>query len=145
MKDCNEITNCIGRREFLVKAGLAAGAVVLTVSSIGSAASFEDVVVPIDDKSPLSKVGGSTVVDSPVGKIIIVRTAETSFVAFSAKCTHKGGTVEYNAAKKLFICPKHNSKFDSTDGSVQDGPADDPLPKYSAKGTATSVTVSTTP
>ena len=133
----------MGRREFLVKAGLAAGAIVLTGSSIGSAAVFEDVVVTIDEKSPLNKVGGSTIVDSPVGKIIIARTGETSFVAFSAKCTHKGGTVEYNAAKKQFICPKHSSKFDSTDGSVLDGPADDPLPKYSAKGSATSVTVST--
>jgi cytochrome b6-f complex iron-sulfur subunit len=103
----------------------------------------EDVVVPIDDKSPLNTIGGSTIVDSSVGKVIVVRTGETTFVAFSAICTHKHGTVEYNPTKKLFECPKHHSKFDSTDGSVLDGPADDPLPKYAAHGDAKLVTVST--
>jgi Rieske Fe-S protein len=105
--------------------------------------SVEDTVVQIDEGSPLNKVGGSTIVDSPVGKVIIVRTGETTFAAFSAICTHKRGTVEYDPAKKRFECPKHHSKFDVKDGSVLDGPAEDPLPKYSAHGDAKSVTVST--
>jgi Rieske Fe-S protein len=143
LKDCNEIVDCSGRREFLVKAAFMAGGLALTLSGISSAfgAAFEDVIVPIDERSPLNKVGGSAVVDSAAGKIMIVRTGETAFVAFSAKCTHKGGTVAYNAEKKQFACPKHGSTFDSATGKQTSGPAEAPLPAYGAKGSGTSVTV----
>ena len=143
MKDCNEIADCSGRREFLVKAAFMAGGLALTLSGAGSAfgSAFEDVVVPIDDKSPLNKVGGSAVVDAAAGKVVILRTGEATFVAFSAKCTHKGGIVSYDAAKKQFVCPKHGSSFDAADGKPAGGPAEDPLPSYKAKGSATSVTV----
>lgn len=146
MKDCNEIADYTSRREFLVKAALVAGGLVLTVS--GSAASLkafvpvEDLVVPIDEKSPLAKVGGSVVVNSKAGKIIIVRTGESSFAAFSAKCTHKGGIVEYDGVMKQFACPKHGSTFDGTNGKVIEGPADEPLPSFPVTGTAGSVKVS---
>ena len=78
MKDCNKKIDCSGRREFLVKAAFLAGGVVLTLSGAASAIGtpFEDVVVPIDEKSPLNKVGGSITVDSTVGKIVILRTGE---------------------------------------------------------------------
>ena len=143
MKDCNDVVDCTGRREFLVKTAMLAGGLVLTLSAplLGAAAAFEDVVVPIDDKSPLNKVGGSKVVVSSAGKIIIVRTGDASFVAFSAKCTHKGTTVGYDAASKQFVCPNHGSEFDGATGNVTQGPADNPLPSYPAKGTSTSVTV----
>jgi cytochrome b6-f complex iron-sulfur subunit len=145
VKDCNEVVDCIGRREFLVKSAFVAGGLVLTVTGAAKAANllspFQDLVITIDDKSPLKKVGGSTVVDSSAGKLIVVRTGDATFVAFSAICTHKRGEIEYDASAKQFECPKHHSKFDGATGKVLDGPADDPLPSYSAKGTATSVTV----
>lgn len=145
MKDCNEIVDCSGRREFLVKSALVAGGLVLTVTGAARASSllswFADVVVPIDEKSPLKKIGGSAIVDSTAGKIIIVRTGDASFAAFSAICTHKRGIVEYDASTKQFECPKHHSKFDGATGKVLEGPANDPLASYPAKGTATSVTV----
>lgn len=144
MKDCIDKKDCTGRREFLVKAGLVAGGLVLTLSApLGAFAGafFEDLVVPIDDKSPLNKVGGSAVVESTAGKIIIMRTGETVFVAFSAKCTHKGGTVFYDEESKTFLCPKHGSEFNTANGSVVKGPAGDPLASYQATGTATSVKV----
>ena len=149
MKDCNEIVDCPGRREFLVKAALIAGGLVLTLSgsaySIKALTMFEDIEVPIDEKSPLAKVGGSLIVDSKAGKTIILRTGEAAFVAFSARCTHKGGIVEYDGAKKQFVCPKHGSTFDSSSGKALNGPADDPLPSYAAKGTSASVTVTVGP
>ena len=145
MKDCNEIADCAGRREFLVKSAFIVGGLVLTLSGAASALNIfgdgGDVVVLIDDKSPLNKVGGSLVIDSSKGKIIILRTGDESFVAFSAKCTHRGTTIGYDSTKKRFVCPNHGSKFDIADGSVLGGPADDPLAKYPAKGTAASVTV----
>ncbi len=140
---CDPKANCTNRREFLVKAGLIAGGLVLTLSapSFALATPFADVVVPIDDKSPLNTVGGSSIVDSTVGKIIIVRTSDTMFVAFSARCTHKGFTLDYDAAHKQFSCSKHGSAFDGATGSVTHGPAADNLQSYAAKGTAKSVTV----
>lgn len=143
MKDCNKSSDCSGRREFLVKTAGHAGGLVLAISGIGPAfgLTFADVTVNIDSSSPLNKVGGSVVVDSSAGKIIIVRTGEAAFIAYSAKCTHKGGIVEYDAAGKQFVCPKHGSKFDSANGNVKDGPADTKLTSFAANGTAAAVTV----
>ena len=143
MKDCNKNSDCSGRREFLVKTAGLAGGLVLTIYGIGSALgrSFADVSINIDSSSPLSKIGGSVVVDSSAGKIIVARTGEAAFIAYSAKCTHKGGIVDYDAAGKQFVCPKHGSKFDAANGNVTDGPADTKLASFAANGTATSVTV----
>ena len=145
MKDCNDVVECAGRREFLVKAAMFAGGLVLTLSSSGRSLAgtpFEDTTVAIDDSSPLKKVGGSQIVDTKAGKVIIVRTGESSFVAYSARCTHKHALLEYEADKNRFVCHSHGSMFDAADGKVLHGPADDPLPSYPAKGSATSVTVS---
>ena len=147
MKNCNDIVDCPGRREFLVKAGVVAGGLVLTLSGIGFPLDrtilAEDVVIPIDNNSPLNKIGGWAIIDSTVGKIIILRTGEASFAAFSARCTHKGGIVAYDDDAKRFVCPRHGSVFNSSNGDVVKGPAEDPLTSYPAHGTANSVTVST--
>lgn len=141
MKDCVEPKACLGRREFLVKAGLVAGGVVLTVSSLNAAITFEDVTVPIAADGPLAKVGGSQIVDSTAGKLIVIRTEDAKFAAYSARCTHKRGILGYDHAKKQLVCPSHGSKFASADGSVANGPADTALVSYVAKGGATSVTI----
>ena len=149
MKDCNDIAVCGGRRDFLIKATATAGGLLLTLSGFKSAMAGsqfldgdEDITFPIDAKSPLNKIGGSQVVESKVGKIIILRTGDSSFVAFSAKCTHKGGLIEYDDDANNFLCQKHGSRFDKATGAVVQGPADDPLPGYPAKGSATSVVIS---
>ena len=113
----------------------------LSGAGSASADAFDDFTVTIDAKSPLNKVGGSIVVDSTAGKIVILRTGEAAFVAFSAKCTHKGGIVEFDPASKQFVCPKHGSRFDSTTGAVKEGPAESPIKPFTAKGTSASVTV----
>ncbi len=144
MKNCNDRSACLGRREFLVKAGLVAGGVVLTVSSLGNSAlgaAFEDVTVDVGADSPLAKVGGSQIVDSSAGKIIVIRAAEGKYNAFSARCTHKGALVEYDAAAKKLTCPKHGSAFDGSTGAVVNGPADAPLKSYAAKEGDKKVTV----
>ena len=143
MKNCLDNSNCGSRREFLVRSAIVAGGLVLTLSGVGSVLGkpYEDVTVAIDDKSPLNKVGGTSIVDSTAGKVIILRTGDAAFVAFSAKCTHKGGIVEFDAASRQFVCPKHGSRFDSTNGTVKEGPASDPIASYKATGSSASVTV----
>lgn len=135
---------CIDRREFLVKAGFFTGAALLTISGVSSTAAapaLEDLKVPVGPDSPLAKIGGSVVVDSSAGKIIVIRAGESKFVAFSAVCTHKRGSLTYDG--KELVCPKHGSKFDLKDGSVTAGPAETALKAYEAKGGSTEVTVVT--
>ena len=135
MKDCDRTDACLSRREFLVKAGFTAGALTLTVSSLGSFADamvFEDVTIAVGPDSPLAKVGGFTIVDSSAGKLIVIHETDTKFAAFSAKCTHKGAQVEYDAANKQIRCPKHGSRWDQETGAVVKGPTDTPLPSYPA-------------
>ena len=131
-KNCHETEKkCSGRREFLVTASAIAGGLVLSLAtgseaSAGTKAPAADTVIKLDDKSPLNTVGGSQVVDSPVGKVIIARTGDTTFTAVSAICTHKGATLGYDGKQKLFVCPSHGSKF-GLDGSNAGGPAKTPL------------------
>ncbi len=140
MEDCTEKLPCIGRREFLVKAGLVAGATVLKISSSRAfASSLEELKVPVGTDSSLAKVGGSQIVDSSAGKLIIIRIADNKYAAFSAFCTHKRGLLEYKGNQ--LACPKHGSKFDTASGRVVEGPAETPIKAYEAKPGDGSVTV----
>jgi Rieske Fe-S protein len=142
MENCNDEKKCGGRREFLVKASAIAGGVVLSLSGLNAAqgqkddskkddtAIADDLVLKLDASSPLGKAGGSQIFDTKSGKIIVIRKDETSFAAFSAKCTHKGGTLEYDAKTKQLACPLHGSRFDGANGSVLKGPASQPLPAF---------------
>ena len=144
MKDQFIVGSCMGRREFLVKTGLFAGGLVLTITTNGSplnSTTPEDVTVPVSMGSPLSKIGGSTYVDSSAGKLIVIRTGENTYSAFSAICTHKRGLLGYDHAKKELECPKHGSIFDAAGGKVKNGPADDPLASYSANPSGETVTI----
>ena len=145
MNDRNDKAACMGRREFLVRAGFVVGGVVLTVSSLGGTAlgsAFEDVTIEIGADSPLAKVGGSQIVDSTAGKLIVIHAEGDKYLAFSAKCTHKGGIVEYDPIGNKLNCPKHGSSFDGAAGKVLRGPADEPLKSFPAKSVEKKVVIS---
>lgn len=64
------------------------------------------------------KAGGDTV--------IVAQPTEGEFVAFSARCTHQGGTVQ--VVKDLSLrCPLHGAEYDATDGRNTLAPAPRPL------------------
>lgn len=78
--------------------------------------------VPVSDV----EVGAARVVDVGGRPVVVAQPAEGTFLAFSAACTHQGTTVV--AEEGLVLrCPNHGSRFDATDGSVQNGPATAPL------------------
>jgi len=68
-------------------------------------------------------------------KVVVTRPSGTDVKAFSAVCTHKGCAVA-QVADGTINCACHGSKFSIEDGSVQNGPAQKPLPgaKVSVKG-----------
>lgn len=74
------------------------------------------------------------VADVPVGggvaltdlKIVVTQPSEGEFKAFSGVCTHQGGVL--NAVEDgAMICALHGSRFSVEDGSVQEGPASNPV------------------
>jgi thiosulfate dehydrogenase [quinone] large subunit len=63
----------------------------------------------------------------------VVRPSESTFVAFSAICTHAGCTVGFYQPELQFRCPCHGSIFSAVTGQVLQGPATSPLPGISIK------------
>lgn len=87
-----------------------------------------DVTVDLNDEdfAELKTVGGFAY----IGNIIVIRSGENSYNAFSKVCTHQGCPVTYNHANAELPCTCHGSVF-STSGAVLEGPAPSSLKKYS--------------
>ncbi|RNF82295.1 Rieske (2Fe-2S) protein [Streptomyces botrytidirepellens] len=60
-------------------------------------------------------------------RVVVSRTAEDQYTAFSAVCTHRGCVVDSVENGKI-SCPCHGSVFDARTGKVLQGPAVAPLP-----------------
>jgi Rieske Fe-S protein len=79
--------------------------------------------------------GGKILADK---KIVITQPQAGSFHAFTAVCTHQGCIVG-SVTGGTINCPCHGSKFNSTNGSVVNGPAAAPLAPVSIKVQGTSI------
>jgi len=67
----------------------------------------------------------------PVGAAWVVRRGDGRVQAYSATCPHLGCSLGYDARRRLFTCPCHDSTFSLADGARIVGPAPrgmDPLP-----------------
>lgn len=69
-------------------------------------------------------VGGGTIFSSQ--QVVVTQPVSGQFKAFSVVCTHQGCAVS-RVSDGQIICPCHNSRFSVADGSVQAGPATQPL------------------
>ncbi len=86
------------------------------------------ITVTVDAGSPLASVGGAALVQTAVGDLLVARTAQDSFVALSATCTHQTCTIT-GFGGQSYVCPCHGSTFD-LNGRVLGGPAPAPLPQF---------------
>jgi cytochrome b6-f complex iron-sulfur subunit len=86
------------------------------------------IVVQIDASSPLSAVGAAALVRSSAGDVLVAHTAQNSFTALSAVCTHQACEIT-GFANSVFVCPCHGSQF-NTSGGVVTGPASSPLHQF---------------
>jgi thiosulfate dehydrogenase [quinone] large subunit len=59
----------------------------------------------------------------------VVHPSASTFVAFSAVCTHAGCPVQYDAGSVQFVCPCHGGAYDARTGQVLAGPPPSPLPR----------------
>jgi thiosulfate dehydrogenase [quinone] large subunit len=75
-------------------------------------------------------VGHAHSFTSPVdgGPAWVVHVTDSTFVAFSAVCTHAGCPVQYDQAATAFVCPCHGGAYDARTGKVLQGPPPSPLP-----------------
>ncbi len=61
--------------------------------------------------------------------VLLIRTAQGNFKAFSATCTHLDCTVQYKNDLGLIWCACHNGKFDLNGRNIS-GPPPRPLSEY---------------
>ena len=85
------------------------------------------------------QVGGGAIY--PDQDVVVVQPVAGQFKAFSATCTHQGCLVSRIVNDKI-ICPCHGSQYNLADGSVAQGPANQPLPPRTATVTGDTITIS---
>ena len=115
-------------RPVLDRRSLLAGVAVLSVTAAASGCGGGE-----SSSTPARTVLGGTG-DVPVGggkvyeqqRVVVTQPVQGTFHAFSAICTHQGCTVAAVDGGTI-NCPCHGSRFDSSDGSVVRGPAQEPL------------------
>jgi glycine/D-amino acid oxidase-like deaminating enzyme/nitrite reductase/ring-hydroxylating ferredoxin subunit len=77
----------------------------------------------VDDLEP----GEGAVTGHGLGQQAAYRDEDGELHRLSARCTHLGCIVSFNAAEHTWDCPCHGSRFDARDGEVLEGPAVRPL------------------
>ena len=90
--------------------------------------------------SPLATVGGAALIQSSNGNFLVARTAQTTFVALTAICTHQTCTIT-NFSASLYICPCHGSEYNLS-GQVVQGPAPQSLRQFATQFTDPTLTIS---
>ena len=99
----------------IINASVAAGAIAITV----------------DASSPLAAIGKAALVQTSSGNFLVARTAQDSFTALTAVCTHEACTVT-GFDNQIYVCPCHGSQY-STSGAVVKGPAPDALRQFATR------------
>lgn len=98
------------------------------------------VALTIDSTSPLAAVGSAALVQTSSGDVLVAHTAQDSYVALSANCTHQACIVS-GYANQTFVCPCHGSQF-STSGRVLSGPAPSSLAQFTTQFSNNVLTIS---
>jgi Rieske Fe-S protein len=76
--------------------------------------------------------GGGLILAGP--KVVLTQPTAGEFRAFSSTCTHQGCQVE-SVSDGTVNCACHGSRFAIADGSVVEGPAEQPLPEQAIEVT----------
>jgi Rieske Fe-S protein len=89
----------------------------------GSSAAPNPATQALTQTSKVPVGGGTVLVDR---QIVVTQPTAGVFKAFTAVCTHAGCTVS-QVQNGTIICPCHGSRYHVADGSVANGPAQQPL------------------
>lgn len=146
----------MNRRDFLKNTtltglGAAAGLAVLSgfdltnlqAAPMSPGGDVREIPLVLQDTPELQTIPGSyhLDIDDLEKSILVVRTADTTFLAIDLKCTHKGCDLAYdNKNGEKFQCPCHGSAFTTT-GQVINGPASKPTVVYKTAFKDNTVTI----
>ena len=147
---CMNETNFVTRREFCQQASHVTTAVMFggalsallqacssddptgsgsnTLPRISTSISNNTIILALDANSPLASVGSAALVQASGSSLLVARTAQDTFVAVNAICTHQSCTIT-NFSNATYTCPCHGSQF-NTSWQVTKGPANTSLKKY---------------
>jgi Rieske Fe-S protein len=92
------------------------------------------------DGTPLSSVGNAALVQTSGGNFLVARTAQDTFNAMTAICTHEQCTIN-RYSSGTFQCPCHGSEYNSS-GSVTKGPASSALRRFNTQFANNVLTIS---
>ncbi|MEY2485425.1 MAG: menaquinol-cytochrome c reductase iron-sulfur subunit [Verrucomicrobiota bacterium] len=98
--------------------------------TLGKVSDFQigkTVTVTVIDTSPLPWAGITA-----KNAVWLRRESDTTFIAFSANCTHLGCPVRWMEGAELFMCPCHGGVY-YKDGNVAAGPPPRPLVRYDVR------------
>jgi cytochrome b6-f complex iron-sulfur subunit len=109
------------------------------LATINGSVASGTVTVTVDAASPLATVGSAALVQSAAGNFLVSRTAQDSFVAVTAVCTHEACTVSGFQSSR-YVCPCHGSQY-STSGAVLQGPATRALQPFATRFAGTVLTI----
>ena len=132
--DPNDPKESTTRRDFISNlaggiAGLGVAGQLLAGSAIASKAGNVLATVKLEEHQELQKTGGSVLVKkTAAGDLLVVRSGETSYAAFSVVCPHLQCNVKVTSPT-MIQCPCHKSGY-GIDGTYISGPAKSGLRKF---------------
>ena len=101
------------------------------LSAVSGTVSGRTISIAVDSASALASVGSAASVQTSLGTFLVSRTAQDSFSAVTATCTHEGCAIT-GFASSQYVCPCHGSRF-TTGGAVVNGPATRALQQYATQ------------
>lgn len=145
--------SCIGRREFLRRTDVVAGALLtgllpILVSACGATRARYLTPIQQGDRLVVPRVAlertGAVLVEDPGSELPIYlhRAISGDFIAVSTRCGHRGCQVE--PAATSLLCPCHGSEY-TFDGAILQGPTERALQRYRVTSDVTSVYIMTSP
>lgn len=140
MSDCD---HCLSRRAFVANSTLMAVSAFLAgcASTDATGPGTVNVSVKLTDYAALGAVGGMVRLSGTSTPIAVVRTASSSYRAFSLICPHESGSVGINGSG--FLCSKHGATFNSS-GTWTGGERTTNLREFSVNFDATAGTLTIT-
>jgi cytochrome b6-f complex iron-sulfur subunit len=122
-------------------AGPTGGGSVPQLTTVTASVTNGVAAMTVDASSPLANVGSAALVRTSSGDLLVARTAQDTFSALTATCTHEACTIT-GFQSSSFVCPCHGSRF-NTAGAVVNGPATRALRTFATQfaGTTLSITL----
>jgi Rieske Fe-S protein len=110
------------------------------LSTVAGTANGNIVTVNNVSGTALANVGSAALVQASGNNILVLQTAQGSFRALTAVCTHEQNIVTGFENNSTFVCPAHGSRYNTSGGVVQ-GPATRALREFPTQFTNNVLTI----